>query len=44
LGWRFGRAATDRVAVPRSGRIEQVDTPERLYAWPANEFVREFLN
>jgi sulfate transport system ATP-binding protein len=34
----------DRVAVLRAGRIEQVDTPERLYAEPANEFVREFLN
>jgi sulfate transport system ATP-binding protein len=34
----------DRVAVLRAGRIEQVDTPERLYAAPANEFVREFLN
>ncbi len=34
----------DRVAVLRAGRIEQVDTPERLYAKPANEFVREFLN
>jgi sulfate transport system ATP-binding protein len=34
----------DRVAVLRAGRIEQVDTPERLYAKPGNEFVREFLN
>jgi sulfate transport system ATP-binding protein len=34
----------DRVAVLRAGRIEQVDTPERLYAEPASEFVREFLN
>jgi ABC-type Fe3+/spermidine/putrescine transport system ATPase subunit len=34
----------DRVTVPRAGRIEQVDTPGRLYAEPANDFVREFLN
>ena len=34
----------DRVAVLRAGRIEQVDTPERLYARPANAFVREFLS
>ena len=33
----------DRVAVLRDGRIEQVDTPERLYAEPANLFVHEFL-
>ncbi|MGH7044479.1 MAG: sulfate/molybdate ABC transporter ATP-binding protein [Acetobacteraceae bacterium] len=33
----------DRVAVMRAGRIEQVDTPERLLAAPANAFVHEFL-
>ncbi|MBN9120089.1 MAG: sulfate ABC transporter ATP-binding protein [Planctomycetes bacterium] len=33
----------DRVAVLRAGRIEQVDTPDRLYAEPANAFVHEFL-
>jgi sulfate transport system ATP-binding protein len=33
----------DRVAVMRAGRIEQVDTPERLYADPANAFVHGFL-
>jgi sulfate transport system ATP-binding protein len=33
----------DRVAVLRNGRIEQVDTPDRLYAEPANAFVHEFL-
>ena len=33
----------DRVAVMREGRIEQVDTPDRLYAEPANAFVHEFL-
>jgi sulfate transport system ATP-binding protein len=33
----------DRVAVLRAGRIEQVDTPDRLYAEPVNAFVHEFL-
>jgi sulfate transport system ATP-binding protein len=33
----------DRVAVMRAGRIEQLDTPDRLYAHPANAFVHEFL-
>jgi sulfate transport system ATP-binding protein len=33
----------DRVAVLRAGRIEQVDSPDRLYASPANAFVHEFL-
>jgi len=33
----------DRVAVLRGGRLEQVGTPEDLYAAPANEFVAEFV-
>lgn len=33
----------DRVAVLRSGRLEQVGTPEDLYAVPASEFVAEFV-
>ncbi len=33
----------DRVAVMNGGRIEQVSTPDRLYAEPANEFVQIFL-
>lgn len=33
----------DRVAVLRAGRIEQVDSPARLYAEPANAFVHEFM-
>ena len=33
----------DRVAVLSAGRIEQVDTPERLYTQPATPFVHEFL-
>jgi ABC-type Fe3+/spermidine/putrescine transport system ATPase subunit len=33
----------DRVAVLRDGRLEQVGTPEDLYAAPANEFVADFV-
>lgn len=33
----------DRVAVLRAGRVEHVDTPDRLYAAPASAFVYEFL-
>lgn len=33
----------DRVAVLRSGRLEQVDAPEVLYARPATPFVAEFV-
>lgn len=33
----------DRVAVLRGGKLEQVGTPEDLYAAPANEFVAEFV-
>jgi ABC-type Fe3+/spermidine/putrescine transport system ATPase subunit len=33
----------DRVAVLRSGRLEQVGSPEDLYAAPASEFVAGFV-
>ncbi|MBN2048987.1 MAG: ABC transporter ATP-binding protein [Spirochaetales bacterium] len=33
----------DRIAVMRKGRIEQVDTPERIYNRPINPFVATFL-
>jgi len=33
----------DRVAVMRQGRLEQVGTPDQLYAEPANLFVGEFV-
>jgi ABC-type Fe3+/spermidine/putrescine transport system ATPase subunit len=33
----------DRVAVLRSGRLEQVGTPDELYAAPANIFVAGFV-
>ncbi len=33
----------DRVVVMSQGRIEQIGTPEEVYAHPANPFVYEFL-
>jgi multiple sugar transport system ATP-binding protein len=33
----------DRVAVMRSGTLQQVDTPERIYRQPANRFVAGFI-
>jgi multiple sugar transport system ATP-binding protein len=33
----------DRVAVMRDGRLEQVDTPQRLYEHPRNVFVAGFI-
>ncbi|WP_245572884.1 ABC transporter ATP-binding protein [Lichenihabitans psoromatis] len=34
---------SDRIAILRGGRLEQVDTPERLYDTPANRFVASFI-
>ena len=34
---------SDRLAVMRSGRVEQVGTPEEVYGAPANAFVAAFL-
>jgi putative spermidine/putrescine transport system ATP-binding protein len=34
---------SDRVAVMSEGRIQQVDTPFRIYERPANEFVAGFI-
>ncbi|ASK33005.1 ABC transporter ATP-binding protein (plasmid) [Alcanivorax sp. N3-2A] len=36
-------AMADRLGVMRQGRIQQWDTPARLYQRPANRFVAEFL-
>jgi multiple sugar transport system ATP-binding protein len=33
----------DRVAVMKSGRLQQVDTPEHVYEHPANQFVAGFI-
>ncbi|MGL4290007.1 MAG: ABC transporter ATP-binding protein [Phreatobacter sp.] len=34
---------SDRVAVMRDGRIEQLDTPEAIYHRPANDYVADFI-
>ncbi|WP_280823343.1 ABC transporter ATP-binding protein [Pseudaminobacter soli (ex Li et al. 2025)] len=36
-------AMSSRVAVMRSGRIEQIDRPEKVFGEPANEFVYTFI-
>jgi iron(III) transport system ATP-binding protein len=36
-------AVSDRVAVLEAGRLQQLGTPETLYAEPANPFVANFL-
>lgn len=36
-------ALSDRVAVMRAGRIEQIGSPASLYAAPSTSFVRDFL-
>jgi iron(III) transport system ATP-binding protein len=36
-------AISDRIAVLRQGKVEQVDTPERIYRKPQTAFVAEFL-
>jgi putative spermidine/putrescine transport system ATP-binding protein len=33
----------DRVGVMRSGRLEQIDTPQNVYRQPATQFVAEFV-
>ena len=33
----------DRIAVMRDGALQQVDTPERVYQEPANQFVAGFI-
>ena len=34
---------SDRIAVMRDGRIQQVGTPEEIYRQPVNRFVAEFI-
>lgn len=36
-------AVADRIGVMRAGRLQQIDTPERIYSEPANEFVATFI-
>ncbi|AFY73680.1 ABC-type spermidine/putrescine transport system, ATPase component [Synechococcus sp. PCC 7502] len=36
-------AISDQVAVIKNGRLEQLDSPERIYQEPASRFVAEFV-
>ncbi|MFA6921969.1 MAG: ABC transporter ATP-binding protein [Gallionella sp.] len=36
-------ALSHRIAVMRSGRVEQVDEPSKLYGFPGNRFVADFI-
>ena len=36
-------ALSDRIAVMREGRIEQLDEPSRIYGSPRNRFVADFI-
>ncbi|MGI6696834.1 MAG: ABC transporter ATP-binding protein [Christensenellales bacterium] len=36
-------AIADKIAILDNGRIQQYDTPERLYHYPANLFVAKFM-
>jgi len=36
-------ALSHRIAVMNCGRIEQIDTPSRLYGFPRNRFVADFI-
>lgn len=36
-------AAADRICMMNNGRIQQIDTPERLYANPSTPWVADFL-
>ena len=36
-------ALADRIAVMREGRLVQVDSPQKIYESPADEFVKDFI-
>jgi ABC-type Fe3+/spermidine/putrescine transport system ATPase subunit len=36
-------ATSDRIAIMNKGKLEQVDTPLALYAWPKTRFVANFI-
>jgi multiple sugar transport system ATP-binding protein len=36
-------ALSDRIAVMREGRFEQINTPKNIYHFPKNDFVRDFF-
>lgn len=35
---------SDRIMILNEGNIQQLDTPENIYRYPANEFVKDFVN
>src|SRR6202035_271649 len=37
-------ATSDRIAIMNKGKLEQLDTPLGLYAWPKTRFVANFLD
>lgn len=41
--YREALALSDRIAVLRNGKIEQVGTPEEIYNTPSNDFVGRFV-
>ena len=36
-------AISDRIAIVHRGRIEQIDSPEKIYSRPASSFVADFI-
>jgi ABC-type Fe3+/spermidine/putrescine transport system ATPase subunit len=36
-------ATSDRIAIMNTGKLEQLDTPLALYAWPKTRFVANFI-
>lgn len=36
-------ALSDRIAIMSQGQFEQINTPKNIYQFPANDFVRDFI-
>jgi len=36
-------ALSDRIAIMSQGKFEQINTPKNIYLFPANDFVRDFI-
>ena len=36
-------ALSDRIAIMSQGKFEQINTPKNIYQFPANDFVRDFI-
>jgi multiple sugar transport system ATP-binding protein len=41
--YKEAMALSDRIAILQKGKLMQLDTPEKVYHQPANEFVASFL-